>query len=186
MSFINSIYRYNQALERGRASLKIAIGILSLWATFLVLTMNFTRLSLLANAEVHLYWGYYTAAIIYFIFAIILALIYGFKAADSEHKSSDILIDKIFSNSIDEDDKEKLLEELNVKAQSLESNGVKSFGFNLIAIISLVFANVMLFITWGDIWNVIKEFKIYLHVIGAIILSLLVCFWPKIKSFFWR
>lgn len=186
MSFVQSVYRYNQALAKGRAYLKLAIGILSLWATFMVLTINFTKLSILSNSNIHLDWGYYIAGMIYFTFAISLALFFGFKASDAEHKESDIIIERLFSNNVEDSVKTELVDQLDENTSRLDKMGVKSLAGNLFAIASLIIANILLFFTIDEVWNVIKEFKFYFNVVLAIIITMIVCFWPSIKSFLTR
>lgn len=182
MSFVQSVYRYNQALAKGRAYLKLAIGILSLWATFMVLTINFTRLSILSNSNIHLDWGLYIAGMIYFTFAISLALFFGFKASDAEHKESDIIIERLFSDNIKDSVKKSLIIELDKNTSKLDRMGVKSLAGNLFAIASLIISNLLLFFTIDEVWNVIKELNFYLNVIIAIVISMLVCFWPGVKK----
>jgi hypothetical protein len=140
------MYRYNNAIDRGRKSIQLSIAIMTVWMAlcifvFKVIDLSIGNTSLNAAIHIDFNWKVFSTWGIITLFTLTGAFTYGFLASNTELKNANEIINNFFIS--DDDDPARLtviVKKLNEITNELENFYIKSSALNLISFI-LVFVS---------------------------------------------
>ncbi|MCE9938565.1 hypothetical protein [Serratia liquefaciens] len=146
MSINLAMYRYNNAIDRGRKSIQLSIAIMTVWMAlcifvFKVIDLSIGNASLNAAIHIDFNWKVFSTWGIITLFTLTGAFTYGFLASNTELKNANEIINNFFIS--DDDDPARLtviIKKLNEITNELENFYIKSSALNLISFI-LVFVS---------------------------------------------
>ncbi|MFK3922349.1 hypothetical protein [Serratia liquefaciens] len=141
-----AMYRYNNAIDRGRKSVQLSIAIMTVWMALCIFVFKVIDLSLgntSLNTAIHIdfNWKAFSTWGIVTFFTLSGAFTYGFFASNTELKNANEIINDFFIS--DESDAGKLavtIKSMNEITNDLENYYIKSSALNLISFM-LVFVS---------------------------------------------
>jgi hypothetical protein len=177
------MYRYNNAIDRGRKTVQLSIAIMTVWMAMCVfvfkiisLSLNMTNLS----TNIDFNWNAFSTWGIVISFTLFGAFIYGFHAFNTELKDANKIINNLFVTNNNNEETDSMLRRLNEVTNDLENHSVKSSALNLISVMLIFFSFLNGFFSAEQVISGLAKYDFILATVVSMMILLFVGYYQKI------